>query len=153
VDHGAAGAGAIRVHDPELRHDRNVSHRNPGDNIVGNYVIPASTNTGGLLYSLGTGMWSPFPVATSSGSNFPGASSSSPYGPSFGSKPGSLRVVGSYKAEGSPNDLGYLYDGAAPPKARLITLVYPGGLNTIPHSTFRDQVVGNYDTQLQTARR
>jgi subtilase-type serine protease len=121
-----------------------------GDNIVGNYVVPSSANTGGLLYSLSTGMWSPFPVATSSGSNFPGASSSSPYGPSFGSKRGTLRVVGSYKVEGSPNDLGYLYDGAAPPKARLITLVYPGSLNTIPHSTFEDRVVGNYDTQLQT---
>jgi len=51
--------------------------------------------------------------------------------------------------------LGYLYDAATSPQARLTTLTYPGTagaptLNTIAHSTFGNQVVGNYDTQLQT---
>ncbi len=42
--------------------------------------------------------------------------------------------------------------GAAAPGANLTTLVYPGAqtLFTIAHSTFGDQVVGNYDTQLAT---
>src|SRR5712671_1532356 len=44
-----------------------------GDNIVGNYVIPGTTDTGGLLYRSSTVTWTPFPVATSSGTNFPGS--------------------------------------------------------------------------------
>jgi hypothetical protein len=56
-----------------------------GDNIVGNYVIPGTSATGGLLYRSSTITWTPFPVATASGTNFPGSTSSSPYGPSFGS--------------------------------------------------------------------
>jgi subtilase-type serine protease len=126
-----------------------------GDNIVGNYVIPGTSATGGLLYRSSTVTWTPFPVATASGTNFPGSTSSSPYGPSFGSEGGILRVVGSYKTSISPYDLGYLYDAATSPQARLTTLTYPGTagaptLNTIAHSTFGNQVVGNYDTQLQT---
>ncbi len=72
-----------------------------GDNIVGNYVIPGSSETGGLLYSRSTGTFTPFPVATASGVNYPGAIGSSPYGPSFGSQDGILRVVGSYKTQAS----------------------------------------------------
>jgi subtilase-type serine protease len=127
-----------------------------GDNIVGNYVIPGTGETGGLLYRSSTGRFTPFPVATPSGTNFPGSIGSSPYGPSFGSETGILRAVGSYKTSASsPYDLSYLYDGAAAPQARLVTLFYPGAagaptLNTIAHSTFGNQVVGNYDTQLKT---
>ena len=57
-------------------------------NIVGNYVIPGGTATGGLLYNPGSQTWSPFPVATPSGTNFPGSIASSPYGPNFGSEAG-----------------------------------------------------------------
>jgi hypothetical protein len=127
-----------------------------GDNIVGNYVIPGTSATGGLLYNTVSATWMPFPVATPSGANFPGAISSSPYGPSFGSAAGILRAVGSYKTgASSPYDLSYLFDAAAAPQARLTTLFYPGStaaptLNTIAHSTFGNQVVGNYDTQLET---
>jgi outer membrane autotransporter protein len=127
-----------------------------GDNIVGNYVIPGTTDTGGLLYRRSSGTWTPFPVATSSGTNFPGSISSSPYGPSFGSEGGILRAVGVYKTSASsPYDLSYLYDGAAAPQERLVTLSYPSSpgastLTTFAHSTFGNQVVGSYDTQLQT---
>ena len=124
-----------------------------GDNIVGNYVV--SGGTGGLLYSLSTGAWTAFPVATASGTNYPGSNGSSPYGPSFGSQYGILRAVGSYKPGSSPYDTSYLYDAAAKRNAQLTTLSYPGTtgaptLNTIAHSTFGDQVVGNYDTGLTT---
>ncbi len=119
-----------------------------GDNIVGNYIIPGTTNTGGLLYNSATGTWSPFPFKTPNHSNFPGSISSSPYGPSFGSADGILRVVGSYKTSASSPDLGYLYDGAAAPGEKLLTLVYPdpSTLFTIAHSNFGNTVVGNYDT-------
>jgi subtilase-type serine protease len=124
------------------------------DNMTGNYAIPnTGGGTGGLLFTLSTGNIAPFPSSTSGGANFPGAISSTPYGPSFGSASGILRVGGSYKTTASnPYDLGYLYDGAAAPGAQLTTLVYPGSgtLNTLAHSTFGNQVVGNYDTILAT---
>lgn len=122
-----------------------------GNNIVGNYTIPGGT--GGLIYNMVTQTWSAFPVATANGANYPGAIGSSPYGPSFGNPDGVLRVVGSYKTtETSPYDTSYLYDGAAAPGQQLTNLTYPtdGVLFTIAHSTFGNQVVGNYDTRLAT---
>ncbi|WAC28080.1 autotransporter outer membrane beta-barrel domain-containing protein [Ancylobacter sp. SL191] len=124
-----------------------------GDNIVGNYTIPGSTETGGLYYNMTTQTWSAMPEATSNGANFPGAIGSSPYGPSFGNPGGVLRVVGSYQTSASaPYDLSYLYDGANAPGQQITTLVYPGSdtLFTIAHSTFGNRVVGNYDTRLAT---
>lgn len=127
-----------------------------GNNVVGNYVIPSSGQTGGLLYNLSTGTWTPFPVATTNGANYPGAIGSSPYGPGFGSQTGILNVVGSYKTQASsPYNLSYLYDGSLAPGGSLTTLAYPGTsaaptLETIAHSTFGNQVVGNYDTRLAT---
>jgi subtilase-type serine protease len=124
------------------------------NNMTGNYSIANSGgSTGGLLFNLSTGAYSPFPAATANGSNYPGAISSTPYGPNFGSAAGILRVVGSYKtAASNPNDLGYLYDGAPTSGQQLTTLFYPGSstINTIPHSNFGNQVVGNYDTILAT---
>jgi hypothetical protein len=67
-----------------------------------------------------------------------------------------LRTVGVYKTSASsPSDLSYLYDSAAAPLVRLVTLSYPSPpgaptLTTFAHSTFGNQVVGSYDTQLQT---
>ena len=128
-----------------------------GDTLTGDYVIANSGGaTGGLIYSNATGAWTPFPEATEDGVNFPGATASTPYGPSFGSFGGILRVVGSYQTTASsPYDLGYLYDSAAPPGENITTLQYPNSpgettLFTIAHSTFGDQIVGNYDTQLAT---
>ncbi|WP_156922227.1 autotransporter outer membrane beta-barrel domain-containing protein [Azorhizobium doebereinerae] len=123
--------------------------------LTGNYVIPGTTYTGGLLYNQTTGTWSAFPTATANGSNYPGAIVSSPYGPGFGSQYGILRAVGSYQTTAtSPYDTGYLYDAAAAPGQTLTTLQYPSGasptLFTIAHSTFGNQVVGNYDTRLAT---
>lgn len=127
-----------------------------GDNIVGNYVIPGTTETGGLYYNMTSGTWSAMPVATPNGVNFPGAIGSSPYGPSFGTPSGILRTVGSYQTEASaPYDLSYLYDGAAAPGQQITYLAYPGSpgentLFTIAHSNFGNQVVGDYDTDLAT---
>jgi subtilase-type serine protease len=130
------------------------------NNMTGNYSIANSGgSTGGLLFNLSTGANSPFPTATVNGSNFPGAISSTPYGPNFGSAAGILRVVGSYKtAASNPRDIGYLYDGAPTSGQQITTLFYPGSsfdpssstINTIPHSNFGNQIVGNYDTILAT---
>ena len=127
-----------------------------GNTIVGNYVVPGTTATGGLLYNTSSGEWSAMPVETANGVNYPDAIGSSPYGPSFGNQGGVLRTVGSYiTSESSPYDLSYLYDAAAAPGRQLTGLVYPSApgnptLYTIAHSTFGDTVVGNYDTRLAT---
>jgi len=127
-----------------------------GNNIVGNYVIPGTTATGGFLYNQSTGTFTALPVATASGVNYPNATVSSPYGPSFGSQYGILRAVGSYQTTASsPYNLSYLYDGAAGTAGTTTTLAYPSApgaatLETIAHSTFGNQVVGNYDTRLAT---
>lgn len=124
-----------------------------GPNIVGNYTIPESGQTGGLYYDMTSGAWSAFPETTSNGANYPGAIGSSPYGPNFGNPGGIFRAVGSYKtAASNPYDLSYLYDGAAAPGEELTMLAYPGSgtLFTIAHSTFGNKLVGNYDTRLAT---
>lgn len=128
-----------------------------GNSIVGNYVVPGTTATGGLIYNTVTGEWSAMPVATPNGVNYPGAIGSSPYGPSFGNPGGVLRTVGSYMTtDSSPYDLSYLYDAANAPGQELTQLIFPSAsqdnptLYTIAHSTFGDQVVGDYDTRLAT---
>ena len=128
-------------------------------NITGNYSISGSGgNTGGLLFqsTLSNSTQSSFPTYTSNGSNFTGAISSTPYGPSFGSSSGILRVVGSYKTStsgsGATGDLGYFFDAATGTTQLLPTSLAGGSaiLNTIAHSTFGNTIVGNYDTQLIT---
>src|SRR5262249_22644282 len=49
-----------------------------GDNMTGNYATGSNNATGGLLYRFSTGAFQPFPVATASGVNFPGATTSTP---------------------------------------------------------------------------
>lgn len=127
-----------------------------GTSIVGNYVVPGTTATGGLLYDRRSRQWLAMPVATANGVNYPDAIGSSPYGPSFGNKGGVLRTVGSYlTTASSPYDLSYLYDAAAAPNRQITPLAYPGApgnptLFTIAHSTFGDTVIGNFDTRLAT---
>ena len=100
-----------------------------GNKIVGNYVMPGTTETGGLLDDIPTGIWALFPEAAANGADFRGAIASSPYGPGFGSHFGILRAVGSYETQSSsPDDFGYLYDGAAGPNGNLTTLVYPSAV-------------------------
>lgn len=124
-----------------------------GSSIVGFNVNPVTGYNGGLLYDMDSETWTALPVATPDGVNFPGAISSSPYGPSFGTQNGILRTVGSYEtADSAPFTLSYLYDAAAAPGQEITYLDFPDGeeptLFTIAHSTFGNQVVGNYDVQL-----
>jgi hypothetical protein len=127
-------------------------------NITGNFSTTGG-DTGGVLYdnTISGSTFTPYPTATSNLSNFPGAISSTPYGPSFGSSSGILRVTGSYKtaasANGAAGDLGYLVDAATGITTTLLPTNLAGGepiLNTIGHSTFGNQAVGNFDTRLAT---
>lgn len=126
-----------------------------GNNMTGNFSIPNSGGaTGSLLYTLPSLVPAPYPDASSPPVNFAGATSATPYGASFGSATGILRTVGSYKTATNGNgDLGFLYDGANAPGQQLTTLVAGSAsttINTIAHSTFGNQVVGNFDTTLAT---
>lgn len=125
-------------------------------NITGNFSMTGG-DTGGLLYQnvISNSTLVPYPTATSNGSNFSSAVSSTPYGPSFGSSSGILRVVGSYKTatsgSGATGDLGYLVDAVNGLTTTLLPTSLAGDqpiLNTIAHSNFGNQVVGNYDTRL-----
>lgn len=124
-----------------------------GANIVGNYLIPDGNGaSGGILYRTDTQTWEAIPTATASGVNYPGVFSASPYGPTFGSPDGGVfRVVGSYKLTSSSGDTGYIYDAAAAPGEQYTDLFMPSApgltvINTIPHSTFGNNVVGSFDT-------
>lgn len=115
--------------------------------IVGLYTT--STNAShGLIYNMLTQTWQQLDVIVD-GSPAP---STSPYGPD--PVTGGLHVVGSYKLTGSSLDHGFYYDSTKPPGSAFVFLDYPSTmqsttLNTIPHSIYNDQVVGNYDTSLK----
>ena len=76
--------------------------------------------------------------------DYPGAYDTTPYGPSFG-KNNSLRAVGSYTLPNDKADRGFFYDGSRPKGQQFLRIDYPAATNTIPHSTFRTFVVGNWD--------
>ena len=120
-----------------------------GDNIIGNYVIPGG-ETGRAPLQLrdgASGRRSRSPRRTSA--NYPGAIGSSPYGPSFGSAGGVLRVVGSYKTAASPgrSRLSLRRRGGARLRSPDAGLSRSRATEfTIAHSTFGNTVVGNYDT-------
>ena len=116
-----------------------------GDNITGSY-----SSMGGLLYRIDTGQFQPYPVATANGANFPGAQSSQPYSPTFGSPNGILRAVGTFTPTGGSADSSYIWDNAAAPGQQATILNVPGAFNTIAHSQFGNQVVGNFNTTSNT---
>ncbi len=118
-----------------------------GNNMTGDFTLGSGGATGGVLYTLPSLVPVPFPTSTSSGVNFNGATTNTPYGPSFGSATGILRVAGSYKTTANGNgDLGYFYDGATAPGQQITTLRGAAdAYNTIGHSTFGNQLVGNWD--------
>jgi len=123
-----------------------------GKGITGNYQF--TSGTGGLLYQDVLRNPQPFPIATANGSNYPGATTSTPYGPTVGSPGGILRVTGSYNYNNSGyRDIGYLYDGApSAGRSNYTSIIGSDGIHstifTIGHSNFGNLLVGNFDTQL-----
>jgi len=62
-----------------------------------------------------------------------------------------FRLVGSYKPTSSAGNIGYIFDAASAAGAQYTDIVYPSAsgatvANTIPHSQFGNNVVGNFDT-------
>lgn len=76
--------------------------------------------------------------------DYPGAYNTTPYGPSFEVN-GSVRAVGSYTLPNEKADHGFFYDESQPKRQRFVAVDYPNATNTIPHSTYRDYVVGNWN--------
>ncbi|MGZ5911117.1 MAG: autotransporter domain-containing protein, partial [Reyranella sp.] len=118
-----------------------------GNGMTGDFTTGTGGSTAGVFYTLPSLTPAPYPNASAPPINFTGATTNTPYGPSFGSATGILRAVGSYKTTANgAGDLGYLYDGANAPGQQLTTLIGgPGAFNTIGHSNFGNQAVGNWD--------
>ena len=106
-----------------------------GDNISGMYM-KSSGRERGFMYHPSTQQFDPI--------DYPGAYNTTPYGPSFGPN-GSYRAVGSYTLPNEKLNYGFFYDGAKPKTERFVRINYPGSTNTIPHSTYRNLIVGNWD--------
>ncbi len=106
------------------------------NNIVG--LSESAGVTTGLRYQRAQEQWTVL--------NFPDATSTAPYGPGKGADgSNTFRMVGSYKASGSNNDIGFLYDETKVTAEKWKTLQVSGANNTIAHSMYGDRVVGNYD--------
>ncbi|MCB8875954.1 Hint domain-containing protein [Acidisoma silvae] len=104
-----------------------------GENIVGMYV-DSSGDDHGFIYNDVTGTWIMI--------GYPGAYSTVPYGPTTGDAASSIIVVGSYKTGDSAADNGFIYNAAT---GVYTTIDMTGATDTIPHSTYGEYVVGNYD--------
>ena len=76
--------------------------------------------------------------------DYPGAYNTTPYGPSFEAN-GSVRAVGSYTLPNEKADHGFFFDESQPRGQRFIAIDYPNATNTIPHSTYRSYIVGNWN--------
>jgi subtilase-type serine protease len=119
-----------------------------GNGMTGDYTTGTGGATAGVIYTLPSLTPAPYPNASAPPINFTGATTNTPYGLSFGSASGIMRGTGSYKtAANGSGDLGYLFDGANAPGQQLTTLRgAANAFNTIGHSTFGNQLVGNSTT-------
>ena len=108
----------------------------------GQYLMVGTSGVNGLLYE---GSISGV-VGTSYVVNYPGAASTSVYGPDL-LEGGRLRLVGSYKA-GNDTVQGFLFEGTTADlaqSANFRTIDYPGAKFTYVHSTMGGLAVGNAD--------
>jgi hypothetical protein len=107
-----------------------------GNSIVGMYVGSDGADSG-FIYDRATGTWTNL--------DYPGAASTVPYGPTTGDVASSIIVVGSYKLAGEETDNGFIYNAANSTGSQWTAIDVPGATDTIPHSTYGNYVVGNYD--------
>lgn len=106
-----------------------------GDVMSGMYLTSKGRQFG-FIYHQSTQQFAPL--------DYPGAYDTTPYGPSFDAN-GSVRAVGSYTLPNEKSDRGFFYDESKPKGQRFIAIDYPNATNTIPHSTYRSYIVGNWD--------
>jgi trimeric autotransporter adhesin len=117
-----------------------------GTETAGQYLITGTSNSNGLLF-IGSisGQGASYAV------NYPGAATSSVYGPDdLGN--GGVRLVGSYRNASGSNDPvtthGFLFEGTTADlssAANYRTIDYPGATYNYVHSTMGGLAVGNYD--------
>ena len=113
-----------------------------GTAVSGQYLLTGTSGSNGLLYEgpiSGVG-------GTSFNVNYPGATSTSVYGPDVTAS-GGIRLVGSYKA-GNGVVNGFLFQGTTASlsvASDYQTIDYPGAKYTYIHSTMGDLAVGNAD--------
>lgn len=118
-----------------------------GGDTAGQYLIAGTSGANGLLFvGAINGQGVSYPV------NYPGAATTSVYGPNnLGN--GAVQLVGSYKnADASTAAVavnGFLYQGATaelPAGGAYTTIDYPGAKYNYVHSTMNGLAVGNYDS-------
>ena len=117
-----------------------------GADTAGQYLISGTSNTNGLLF-----VGSIDGQGTSYSVNYPGAASTSVYGPDNLGGNG-IRLVGSYKNSSAATDPvavhGFLFEGTTadlPSGGSYRAMDYPGARFNYVHSTMGDLAVGNYD--------
>jgi len=115
--------------------------RNSGTTPNQYLICGTSSGTDGLLYN------GPLDGGGQSYSvRFPGAMSTSVYGPDNGSN-GAIRLVGSYSnTNASASQFGFVWDGSAsqlPNGGTYRTIAYPGATVQFTHSTMGNLAVGN----------
>jgi trimeric autotransporter adhesin len=124
-----------------------------GADAPGQYLISGTSNANGILF-----VGAINGQGTSYSVNYPGASTTSVYGPDNLSN-GRVRLVGSYKnADASTSPVvvhGFLFEGATadlPSGGSYRTIDYPGANFNYVHSTMGDLAVGNYDGPTQSGQ-
>jgi hypothetical protein len=117
-----------------------------GASTAGQYLITGTSGANGLLFTGGING-----QGTSDFVNYPGAATTSVYGPDL-EKNGNVILVGSYKnadAETNPVTVnGFLFEGSTsdlPSGGSYRTIDYPGAKFTYVHSAMGDLAVGNAD--------
>ncbi len=124
--------------------------RNHGSSTV-QFLLCGTSDSNGLLYIGGlSGGGTSYKV------QFPGAATTSVYGPDNG-KNGTLRLVGSYtrNGDGPVYNHGFVWDGtvtALPGGGRYRSINYPGAKYQFTHSTMGDLAVGNADRSPKTGK-
>ncbi|WP_165070805.1 beta strand repeat-containing protein [Paludisphaera rhizosphaerae] len=115
--------------------------------VAGNYLISGTSGSNGLLYD--------GPISGQGGTsylvNYPGAATTSVYGPDLLSD-GSVRLVGSYRT-GEDTVSGFVFQGTTAEltdASHYQSIAYPGAQFTYVHSTMGDLAVGNYDSSNST---
>ena len=117
-----------------------------GSSVAGQYIMVGTSGADGIVF-IGsvdgdTGN-TYYPVSYPNN-----AGTTSVYGPDLMNN-GDLRLVGTYRANGSSVVHGFMYEGAAADLATAAnyrTIDYPGANYTYLHSTAGGLVVGNYDS-------
>lgn len=78
---------------------------------------------------------------------FPGAETTNLYGPNNGHYKNTIQVVGNYVNPNETNPIGCLYEGPLNGSGKWTTLMPPGSIKTIAHSTMGGLIVGNCQTE------